>query len=191
MLDKQAWPIYNHFGLKGAFTVYPPGYRVICAQAVQRRMYPIAKGLLLKGEAGMEALGRKLARALSAGDAVFLHGEMGMGKSVLARAIAREFGVEGPMPSPSFTILECYEADIPVKHFDLYRLEDRFEFYEAGLDEEMDPKSLSIVEWPEMTDYLPLRRIDVTITRGDAEDERLAEITAEGIPKENITKAGL
>ena len=141
----------------------------------------IAKELLVQSEQEMHALGAKLAQGLRAGDVVFLMGEMGMGKSVLARAIARAFGVQGAMPSHSFTILQSYEAALPVKHFDLYRLEDPAEFYEAGLDEEMDEKSLSLVEWPEMADFRPEPRLEVRIKRGAQEDSRVLQIDAFGM----------
>ena len=117
---------------------------------------------------------------------MLLMGEMGMGKSVLARAVARCFGVKGAMPSPSFTILQSYEADLPVKHFDLYRLEDPAEFYEAGLDEEMDARSISLVEWPEMADFRPEPRLEVRIRRGGAEDERILRIEAAGMSGERV-----
>lgn len=148
----------------------------------------IVKGLAVHGEEGMRSLGTALADALQAGDVVLLMGEMGTGKSVLARAIARVFGVQGAMPSPSFTILQSYEADLPIKHFDLYRLEDPAEFYEAGLDEEMDARSVSLIEWPEMTDFRPESRLEVRICRTQQEDGRLLEIDAVGIAPERVQK---
>lgn len=141
----------------------------------------IAKEIAVQGEGGMRLLGEALAKGLKAGDAVLLMGEMGMGKSVLARAVARCFGVQGAMPSPSFTILQSYEADLPVKHFDLYRLEDPAEFYEAGLDEEMDARSISLVEWPEMADFRPEPRLEARIRRGSGDEERIVEISAVGM----------
>lgn len=144
----------------------------------------IAKDIVVRGEEGMRSLGTQLAKGLQAGDAVLLMGEMGMGKSVLARAVARVFGVQGAMPSPSFTILQSYEADVPVKHFDLYRLEDPAEFYEAGLDEEMDARSVSLVEWPEMADFRPEPRLEVRIVRGTADDERVLNIESMGMDEE-------
>lgn len=144
----------------------------------------IAEKIELRGEEGMRALGTAMAKELRAGDAVLLIGEMGMGKSVLARSIAREFGVQGAMPSPSFTILLSYEANVPVKHFDLYRLEDPAEFYEAGLDEEMDKASISLVEWPEMTDFRPQPRLEARISRTQEEDGRAVSIDAFGMDEE-------
>lgn len=149
-------------------------------------MYLISENIAIKGEEGMRALGESLAKGLRAGDSVLLMGEMGMGKSVLARAVARCFGVTGAMPSPSFTILQSYEADVPVKHFDLYRLENPAEFYEAGLDEEMDARSVCLVEWPEMADFRPEPRLEVRIRRGENDDERIAEISASGMENTRV-----
>jgi len=149
-------------------------------------MHLISENIAIKGEEGMRALGESLAKGLRAGDSVLLMGEMGMGKSVLARAVARCFGVTGAMPSPSFTILQSYEADVPVKHFDLYRLEDPAEFYEAGLDEEMDARSICLVEWPEMADFRPEPRLEVRIRRGENDDERIAEISAFGMDEGRV-----
>ena len=147
-------------------------------------MTAMMKTVTVYGEEGMRSLGAALAEGLGAGDAVFLRGEMGMGKSVLARAIARAKGVTEAMPSPSFTILQSYEAGLPVRHFDLYRLEDPAEFYEAGLDEEMGPEALSLVEWPEMADFDPEPRLDIYLSRGAADDIREADIETVGMSGE-------
>lgn len=144
-------------------------------------MQTVIKDLQVQSEPEMQAVGARLARELQAGDAVFLTGEMGMGKSVLARAIARALGVQGAMPSPSFTILQSYDAGLSIKHFDLYRLEDPAEFYEAGLDEEMDAHSLSLVEWPEMADFAPEPRLEVRFARGEKENSRVLLIGAVGM----------
>ena len=73
---------------------------------------------------------------MRAGDVVLLTGEMGAGKSVLTRAAARAMGVEGPVPSPTFTILNIHEGRaMRLYHFDLYRLSDADELYGMGLDE--------------------------------------------------------
>ena len=144
-------------------------------------MTKMRKTVTIYGEEGMRTLGTALADCLRAGDAVFLRGEMGMGKSVLARAIARAKGVTETMPSPSFTILQSYEAPVPVRQLDLYRLEDPAEFYDAGLDEEMGPEALSLVEWPEMADFDPEPRLDIYLTRGAADDIREADIETVGM----------
>ena len=149
----------------------------------------ILKDLPINGEEGMNKLGSALGACLAAGDCVFLSGEMGMGKSVLARAVARVFGVTGPMPSPSFTILQAYDsARVPVKHFDLYRLEEYDEFYSAGLDEEMDSASVSLVEWPEMTDFVPEKVLYIRITRGENDEQRLITMENKGLSGERADR---
>ena len=83
------------------------------------------------------ALGRALGAFLRPGDSLLLSGDLGTGKSVLARGAARSLGVEGPMPSPSFTIMFPYEGRVPVYHFDLYRLSGPDEFEAALSDPEL------------------------------------------------------
>ena len=78
----------------------------------------------------MQRLGQSLGACMRVGDVVLLTGEMGAGKSVLTRAAARAMGVEGPVPSPTFTILNIHEGRaMRLYHFDLYRLSDADELY--------------------------------------------------------------
>ncbi len=95
-----------------------------------------------------EALGLSIASRLAPGSIVCLSGELGTGKSVLARGIARALGVQDRMPSPSYTLVEDYVGRLPVLHIDLYRIADEAEFTMLGIEEEMD-RSISLVEWPE------------------------------------------
>ncbi len=148
----------------------------------------VVENFSVQGEEGMRALGTAIGKCMRPGDALLLIGEMGMGKSVLARAVARVFGVQGAMPSPSFTILQSYEADVPVKHFDLYRLEDPAEFYEAGLDEEMDRRSVCLVEWPEMSDFRPSPRLEARIVRGESDESRFVSIDAIGMDENRVNE---
>lgn len=117
------------------------------------------------------ALGAALGAFLRAGDAVLLRGGLGAGKSVLARGIARALGVEGPMASPTFTLMQPYEGrSLPLFHFDLYRLEDEDEFYAAGLDEFVGASGVALIEWPmEGIDYGAPITIDMARGGNDAE----------------------
>ena len=99
-------------------------------------------------EADTRQLGTRLAALLGAGDVVFLLGDLGAGKSVLARGIAAGLGVEGPMPSPTFTLMQPYQGRLPVYHFDLYRLSSPEEVSEAGLEEYLFGDGVALVEWP-------------------------------------------
>ena len=108
-----------------------------------------------RSEADTMNFARRLSPMLRPGDTVLLYGDLGAGKSVLARGIARGLGVEGPMPSPTFTLMQPYEGRIPFYHFDLYRLADPEEFYEAGLDEYAFGEGAAVIEWPECADLAP------------------------------------
>ena len=100
----------------------------------------------------MQRLGQSLGACMRVGDVVLLTGEMGAGKSVLTRAAARAMGVEGPVPSPTFTILNIHEGRaMRLYHFDLYRLSDADELYGMGLDEYIPAEDgASFIEWPQM-----------------------------------------
>jgi tRNA threonylcarbamoyladenosine biosynthesis protein TsaE len=103
----------------------------------------------LEGEAATEALGRSLAPLLRPGDVVALEGDLGAGKTVLARGILRGLGFEGEVASPTFPIVLPYESlSLPVWHVDLYRTESAREIDELALDEALEDGAL-IVEWPE------------------------------------------
>ena len=96
------------------------------------------------------ALGERLASGLQPGDTVILEGELGAGKSELARGIAKGLGVTETVTSPSFTILNVYESGrCPLYHFDWYRLESEEELYELGMDEYLGGDGIAVVEWAE------------------------------------------
>lgn len=129
----------------------------------------------LPAPADSEALGRRLAALLRPGDVVALHGDLGAGKTTLARALIRALpGPEGSnteeVPSPTFTLLQCYpRRPADVWHFDLYRIEHPEEVYELGIEEAF-AEGISLIEWPErMGALLPADRLDVTLSYRDAD----------------------
>ena len=104
--------------------------------------------MILGDEAATETAGRDLARQLRAGDVVTLSGPLGVGKTALARAIIAALGHGGEVPSPTFAIVQPYEAlEPPVWHADLYRIEDLAELEELGLD--LATEGVLLGEWPE------------------------------------------
>jgi N-acetylmuramate 1-kinase len=106
--------------------------------------------LELENARATELLGEDLARALKKGDVLALSGEIGAGKSTLARALIRALADDGALevPSPTFTLVQEYAARIPISHFDLYRLSGPGETRELGLEEAM-AAGICLVEWPE------------------------------------------
>ena len=105
-------------------------------------------------EKSLKRLGYCLGRLLCAGDVILLRGEMGAGKSVLTRAAAAGMGVTGPVPSPTFTILNIHEGtEIKLYHFDLYRLESADALWEMGLEEYIPSSDgATFIEWPQMAE---------------------------------------
>ncbi len=133
----------------------------------------------LADDAATAKLGARLGRALAAGDAVLLSGDLGAGKTALARAaIAARLEAAGrpseAIPSPTFTLMQSYEADIPILHVDLYRLGDVSELYELGLDEAFE-EAACFVEWPERLGPLaPARRLEIALSPPPEGGRRLA-----------------
>ena len=125
-------------------------------------------------------LGRLMGETLRPGDIILLRGDLGAGKSVLARGLARGLGIDCPMPSPTFTLMQPYEGRIPFYHFDLYRLDDPEEFYEAGLDEYAFGNGAAVIEWPDCAALMPDHCFEVEINRGSTDDERLISIAPVG-----------
>lgn len=102
-------------------------------------------------EPALNALGAQLAAALRVGDVVALSGTLGAGKTSLARAVLRALGVQGEVPSPTFTLVQSYgppEIAIEVAHVDLYRLDAPDDVAALGLDDLLAHGCL-LVEWPE------------------------------------------
>ena len=122
------------------------------------------------------ALGERLASRLQPGDTVILEGELGAGKSELARGIARGLGVTETVTSPSFTILNVYESGrCPLYHFDWYRLENEEELYELGMEEYLGGDGIAVVEWAERCpDAVPEHCIRIRL---EAAGEQVREIT--------------
>ena len=138
---------------------------------------------ITKSEEETLRLGKRLGACLRDGDVVLLEGEMGAGKSVLSRGVARGMGIEGPIPSPTFTILNVHEgARGRLYHFDLYRLEGADALYELGLDEMIGAQGVTLVEWPSQApEAMPQRCLKVGIAYGkDAPEMREITLSAQG-----------
>ncbi|AMM85783.1 tRNA (adenosine(37)-N6)-threonylcarbamoyltransferase complex ATPase subunit type 1 TsaE [Martelella sp. AD-3] len=132
------------------------------------------------------ALARALAPLLRRGDCLALSGDLGMGKSTFARALIRALmdAPELEVPSPTFTLVQLYEAAPPLYHFDLYRLSDPDELIELGFDEALED-GISLIEWPERGgDMLPKNALTLVFNeegegrrvRLDGPEARLAEL---------------
>lgn len=132
--------------------------------------------------AATASLGAAIAGRLAPGDAVLLKGDLGSGKTTLARAILAALGVTENVPSPTFTLVQAYETSrLMVSHYDLYRLKRDSELEELGLEDALD-QGAALIEWPERAESrLPP---DALIARLDADRERRAML--EGPPRWKI-----
>jgi tRNA threonylcarbamoyladenosine biosynthesis protein TsaE len=107
--------------------------------------------MILADEAATMAAGERLAPVLRSGDIIALSGELGTGKSTLARGLLRGLGFSGDVPSPTFGLVIPYDTPdvrLPVWHVDLYRIEEPREIEALALDEALDEGAL-LIEWPE------------------------------------------
>tara|TARA_R110002096_G_scaffold304809_6_gene499735 strand:- start:1264 stop:1731 length:468 start_codon:yes stop_codon:yes gene_type:complete len=143
-----------------------------------------SRNLALTDLAATAALGHRLAAVLTAGDVVLLQGDLGAGKTTLARQIIADLcGIEDA-PSPTYTLVQVYEAanDIPLWHVDLYRIEAPGELDELGLDDAFDD-AITLIEWPErLGDACPADRLEISIAMAGAgvDTVRNARITGFG-----------
>ena len=128
-------------------------------------------------------LGAAIAPLLAPGETVLLYGPLGMGKSTLARGLVRAMTTpDEDVPSPTFTLVQFYESDPPVAHFDLYRLTRPEEAAEIGLDEALD-EGCAVIEWPERLGDDPAAWLGpdrLTVTLAEQGAGRLATVSGAG-----------
>lgn len=124
--------------------------------------------------------GRALAQGLEGGMVVTLSGELGAGKTTFARGVLRGLGWQGPVKSPSYTLLEHYPlSSLYLYHFDFYRFADPQEWETVGAAECFTPSSVGLVEWPERVEgLLPPADLAVHLAPATGGDGRTLELVA-------------
>jgi len=138
-----------------------------------------------------EKLGKKIGRLAWPGMIILLKGDLGTGKTVLTRGLARGLGIEEPITSPTYTLLHQYHGRLPLYHFDIYRLTAPEEMYDLGYEEFFYGQGVSVVEWPErMEDLRPDEYLEIIIEKnpGHEGDERIIRIFPVGEDYKNIAK---
>ncbi len=134
----------------------------------------------LPDEAATLALGQRLAHSLQAGLVIYLHGDLGAGKTALTRAIIQACGHQGKVKSPTYTLAEPYQIQLQGRvvtcmHFDLYRMHNPEELIEAGFRDDFNANSICFVEWPEKAGAL-LPPADISIHFEILDEGRLIEL---------------
>ena len=124
------------------------------------------------------ALAQRLAARLKPGMVIYLHGDLGAGKTTLVRGVLNALGYTEKVKSPTYTLVEPYRAaGLDLRHFDLYRLHDEEEWEAAGFRDEFDGHNIFLIEWPEKVQGL-IPRADVGIAFEILAQGRNAEIHA-------------
>jgi tRNA threonylcarbamoyladenosine biosynthesis protein TsaE len=130
--------------------------------------------------AATRALGAALARVARPGDLISLIGELGSGKTQLAKGFGAGLGVTDTIVSPSFVLMAEYRGRLPMFHVDLYRLADAAEALAGGLIDERQGEGVTLIEWAErLADAMPDDRLEVFID-GTGDDPRTILLRAEG-----------
>ena len=131
-------------------------------------------------EAETERVGTSLAAVLRPGDVVAMAGDLGAGKTVFIRGLARGLGVTGRVTSPTYTIVNEYEGRLPLFHFDMYRLDGPEELYDIGWDDYLKRGGVCAVEWSERAEgLLPENAVRVRVTAEDENTRRIEIIGRE------------
>lgn len=124
-----------------------------------------------KSERATQKLAKRFSKTLKAGDVVLLEGDLGSGKTVFAKGLAKGLKIKDTVVSPTFTIYNHYaNKKFDLYHFDMYRIEDFEEISNLGIDEILDSDAIKVIEWPDIIrELLPKQCYQVKITKNDTD----------------------
>lgn len=140
------------------------------------------KNYISNSAADTKKIAAELVNTLNPGSVICMYGDLGAGKTAFVQGMAAALGIDEPVTSPTFTIVNEYYGKMPLYHFDVYRIGSSDEMFEIGFDEYIDGDGISVIEWAELIeDILPEDRINVTILKNMDKGEDYREIKVEGI----------
>ena len=129
--------------------------------------------------------GKKLGEEAKPSDVYCLNGDLGVGKTVFTQGLAKGLGIEEPISSPTFTIVQVYEdGRLPFYHFDVYRIGDIEEMEEIGYDDYFYGNGICLIEWANLIEeILPEQIIEITIEKNLEKGFDYRKITVTGLPE--------
>ena len=128
-----------------------------------------------------QSIAAAIADRCVAGDLLVLVGDLGAGKTAFVQGFGRAFGVEEPITSPTFTLARRYRGRLLMHHLDVYRLEQPGETLDLDLPELLDGDTVTLIEWGDaIVASLPADYLEVRLTFGDGDDDRMVELRAVG-----------
>lgn len=126
------------------------------------------------------SFGRQLGQLLQEGIVLCLIGDLGAGKTLLVQGIAQGLGLNEEITSPTFTVMNVYEGNIPIYHFDLYRLESPEQLVDIGFDEYTNAGGIAIIEWPDkFPGYMPDSYLRIELIK-TGDNDRLIKVASQG-----------
>ncbi|ACA82329.1 MULTISPECIES: tRNA (adenosine(37)-N6)-threonylcarbamoyltransferase complex ATPase subunit type 1 TsaE [Leuconostoc] len=139
------------------------------------------KEFLMHNTIETQKLAALVAQSVYPGLVITLTGDLGAGKTTFTQGFAQKLGVTARVKSPTFNIMNTYQShQIPIYHFDAYRLEETGA-EDQGFEDYIGTDGVTLIEWPQyMADLLPNNRLDITLSRGVTDDERLIKVTGLG-----------
>jgi tRNA threonylcarbamoyladenosine biosynthesis protein TsaE len=161
--------------------------------------------ITLANEQATQQLAAALASCLAAPAIIYLHGNLGAGKTFFTRSFLAALGFSGRVKSPTFTLMEPYAVDSPIQgpnpandstvtnvyHFDFYRFTAASDWRDAGFEDYLPGNGIALVEWPENAKGLPTGDIDLYLAHGEDDTQRVATLQAHsGKAKEALKTIG-
>ena len=134
--------------------------------------------IITKSEKETQEAGEKLVQKLAPGSVVAMYGDLGAGKTAFVRGMTRGLGINFPVSSPTFNVVNEYPGKVPLFHFDMYRLGSADELFDIGWDDYLERGGICAVEWSEnVEEAFEPGTVKVTITKlGDSEREITVEV---------------
>lgn len=134
--------------------------------------------IITKSEKETQEAGEKLVQTLAPGSVVAMYGDLGAGKTAFVRGMTRGLGIDFPVSSPTFNVVNEYPGKVPLFHFDMYRLGSADELFDIGWDDYLERGGICAVEWSEnVEEAFEPGTVKVTITKlGDTEREITVEV---------------